>query len=96
VTHPFHPLHGKTLTFIEARTAWGEDRVYFLDNNGERRRIPTAWTSVAAPSTFEAVSAGRAHFRIDDLLQLVALLSLQRKIDRPKKGSPVKRKVLSK
>jgi hypothetical protein len=96
VTHPFHPLRGKKLKFIEARSAWGEDRVYFLDDKGERRRIPTAWTSVVAPNAFHALSAGRSHFRVDDLLQLVALLGAHKKAGRPKGGSVPKRKVLSK
>lgn len=35
---------------------------------------------MAAPSVFEALSAGRSHFRIQDLLQLVVLIARQREV----------------
>lgn len=63
---------------IERRTTWGEDRVYFNDEKGEFRRMPTAWTSVSARSVFEKISAGRSHFRVEDLLQLVALIAQEK------------------
>ncbi len=75
ITHPFHPLRGKTFKLIERRTTWGEDRVYFRDGKNEFRRIPTAWTSVSTRNVFETISAGRSHFRVEDLLQLVALIA---------------------
>jgi hypothetical protein len=78
ITHPFHPLRGKAFKLIERRTTWGEDRVYFRDDKCEFRRIPTAWTSVAARNVFEAISAGRSHFRVEDLLQLVALIAQEK------------------
>jgi hypothetical protein len=78
ITHPFHPLRGKTFKLIERRTTWGEDRVYFHDVSGEFRRLPTAWTSVSARSVFETISAGRSHFRVEDLLQLVALIAQEK------------------
>jgi hypothetical protein len=37
-----------------------------------------------APDPFETVSAGRSHFRVDNLLQLVALIS---RLSKAKKGS---------
>jgi hypothetical protein len=54
--------------------------------------LPAAWTSAAAPDLFVTISAGRSHFRIEDLLQLVAL------IDRlmPAAGGKRKRAVSSK
>jgi hypothetical protein len=78
ITHPFHPLRGKTFKLIERRTTWGEDRVYFHDVSGEFRRLPTAWTSVSARGVFETISAGRSHFRVEDLLQLVALIAQEK------------------
>jgi hypothetical protein len=78
ITHPFHPLRGKTFELIESRKTWGEDRVYFHDNNGELRRIPTAWTSVSTRGVFETISAGRSHFRLEDLLQLVTLIAQEK------------------
>ncbi len=65
---------------MDRRTTWGEDRVYYHDEMGRLRRLPAAWTSVAALSPFEALSAGRSHFRIEDLLQLVTLIARQREV----------------
>jgi len=80
VTHPFHPLCGREFTLVDRRTTWGEDRVYYYDEAGRLRRLPAAWTSVVTPTPFEVLSAGRSHFRIDDLLQLVALITRQREV----------------
>ncbi len=77
VTHPFHPLYGQEFALIERRSAWGEERVYFHDDSGRLRRIAAAWTNAAGPDPFDMVSGGRSHFRIDDLLQLVALIERQ-------------------
>ncbi|MBI2527758.1 MAG: hypothetical protein HYV93_17465 [Candidatus Rokubacteria bacterium] len=52
---------------------WGGDRVLFEDG-GRVRSLPTAWTSIANPDPFVAVSAGRSFFRIHDLLALVDLI----------------------
>src|SRR5262249_33110933 len=73
-THVFHPLYGRELTLVDQYLAWGEDRVCFHDDNGELRYLPTAWTSLAPPDPFAQASAGRSHFRIEDLLQLTALI----------------------
>ena len=59
---------------IEYRHAWGEERVYFLDSSGQMQRLPAAWTDVAGEDPFVAVAAGRSPLRVEDLLQLVALL----------------------
>ena len=80
VTHPFHPLYGHEFALADRRTTWGEDRVYYHDETGTLRRLPAAWTSVAVRSPFEVVSAGRSHFRIEDLLQLAALIARQREV----------------
>jgi hypothetical protein len=77
VTHPFHPLYGREFVLVDRRQTWGEDRVYFIDETNTLRRLPAAWTSAAAPTVFEVIAAGRSHFRIDDLLRLVALIVRQ-------------------
>ena len=63
---------------MDRRSTWGEDRVYYHDETGRLRRLPAAWTSVATASPFEVLSAGRSHFRVEDMLQLVALIARQR------------------
>jgi hypothetical protein len=80
VTHPFHPLCGREFELVDRRSTWGEDRVYYHDETGRLRRLPAAWTSLAALTPFEVLSARRSHFRVEDLLQLVALIARQREL----------------
>ena len=72
--HPFHPLNGKSFEILSHRSSWGEDRVTFHDREGRFRSLPAPWTSVVGPDPFVALSAGRALFRTEDLLALVALV----------------------
>jgi hypothetical protein len=64
----------------DRRLTWGEDRVYYYDEAGALRRLPASWTSIGASTVFEKVSAGRSHFRTEDLLQLVTLIARQREV----------------
>ena len=84
VTHVFHPLYGRELRLIDQYLAWGEDRVCFRDDGGGLRYLPTAWTSLAPPDPFVRTSAGRSHFRIEDLLRLATLIAQQAPAQRPK------------
>jgi hypothetical protein len=73
VTHPFHPLFGQEYVQLDRRLTWGADRVYFEDA-GRLRRLPASWTSAADPDPFVELSAGRAFFRVEDLLRLTELV----------------------
>ena len=44
-----------------------------FEDGGRVRSLPTAWTSLASPDPFVAVSAGRSFFRIQDLVALLEL-----------------------
>jgi uncharacterized protein DUF5372 len=74
VTHPFHPRAGREYLVVAVRQTWGEDRVFFLDEDGTQRSLPSAWTDAAAPDPFVVVAAGRSAFRVADLLDVAALL----------------------
>ena len=74
VTHPFHPLRGQTFELLTYRFNWGEDRVMYVGSSGRTRSLPVAWTSVAPIDPFVSVAAGRAVFRLEDLLALTALI----------------------
>ena len=74
MTHPFHPRHGRDYVVVAVRNTWGEDRVFFLDEDGTQRSLPCVWTDVAAPDPFVVVAAGRSALRLVDLLDLAALL----------------------
>jgi hypothetical protein len=73
VTHPFHPRSGERYVLVMQRHTWGEQRVFFHDQQGQLQSLPTAWTSVAAPDPFVRRAAGRALFRPHDLLALARL-----------------------
>ena len=75
MTHPFHPLSGHEFGLVDRRRTWGEDRVYYLDEREELKRLPAAWTSAGAVDPFVAISAGRSCFRTADLLALVSLIA---------------------
>jgi Family of unknown function (DUF5372) len=75
VTHPFHPWRGREFVFVVARRTWGEDRVFFLDEDGVQRSLLRAWTDFADVDPFVALAAGRSPFRVGDLLALVELIA---------------------
>jgi hypothetical protein len=65
---------GQEFRLVTTRQSWGEDRVYFHDASGRLCSFPTSFTSLAPPDPFVAISAGRAHFRIEDLIKLAKLV----------------------
>src|SRR5450755_2267634 len=74
VTHLFHPWVGREFVLVGIRQAWGEDRVFFFDDDGAQRSLPTAWTDAVAPDPFVALSGGRSAFRVADLVALGELI----------------------
>ena len=56
------------------RQNWAEDRVYFEDDRKKLRSLPSQWTSLVSDDPALVVAAGRAHFRVAELLVLVTLL----------------------
>ena len=60
--------------FVAVRQTWGEDRVFFLDEEGVQRSLPRGWTDAADVDVFVALAAGRSALRVADLLELVELL----------------------
>ena len=75
ITHPFHPLRGRTFPSVDCRQTWGEDRVYFHDDSGLLARLPLQWTDVLPDDLTVVMGAGRAHFRYDDLCRFADLLA---------------------
>ena len=58
---------------MAVRHSWGEDRVFFLDEEGTQCSLPRAWTDVADPDPFVVLAGGRSPLRVEDLLALVEL-----------------------
>jgi hypothetical protein len=75
VTHPFHPLHGRSFPFLSRRNTWGAPRVQFVDQSTDQVcSLPVAWTNLGAAEPFVELAAGRALLRPADLLLLSTLL----------------------
>jgi hypothetical protein len=74
ITHPFHPLSGQQFALVTYRHSFGDHRVCFHDADGRLRSIPVAWTSLVAPDPAVLLAAGRAPFRVGDLLAVARLL----------------------
>ena len=70
VSHPFHPLYGRTIPLVEVRRNWSETRVFYRGSSDRLLSIPAAWTTLSEPDPFLALTGGRAAFRCEDLLAL--------------------------
>jgi hypothetical protein len=53
---------------------FGEDRVFYRDPDGRLRYLAARWTSLGTPDPFVIVAAGRAYFRLEDLIRLAELI----------------------
>jgi hypothetical protein len=56
------------------RPCWGEDRVFFHHDDGRLTSIPALWTSLGAVDPFVWLAAGRAYFRVEDLIAVADLV----------------------
>jgi len=62
------------------KNAWGEDRVYFYNEDQQLTVIPANWTNVVAIDPVVTIAAGQAPFRANDLLEIARMIhSLSRK-----------------
>jgi uncharacterized protein DUF5372 len=58
------------LEVVAQAREWGEERVYYRDPSGRMRLLPVRWTSMAVLDPFVLIAAGRAYFRLEDLIRL--------------------------
>lgn len=66
------------------RHNWGVDQVYYHDDAGRLRILPITWTSLNAEDPAVTLGAGRAPFKLADLLELARLLEhLQEHLSHP-------------
>jgi hypothetical protein len=82
ITHPFHPLRGTEYELVTRKFNWGEDRVFYYDQLGALKSFTTNVTDLITADDFARISAGRSAFRLDDLLELRALLDRRQRTDR--------------
>ena len=74
IIHPFHPYKGTEFEIDQVRNVAVERRVFFFNQKGRKSSVPLAWTDIGAQDPFVVLSAGRALFRLEDLLRLVCLI----------------------
>lgn len=76
MTHPFHPWTDREFLFLSVGHNWGEDRVFFLDDDGIKHSLPLGWTDAASFDVFVEIAAGRSPFRVEDLIVLADLVAV--------------------
>jgi hypothetical protein len=74
IIHPFHPYRNIEFEIESVRRLPGECRVFFLNTKGRKSSVPLDWTDIGPKDLFVVVSAGRALFRVEDLLGLARLI----------------------
>ena len=74
IIHPFHPLSGKQVELVEHRCIFTESFVYFHDDDGHLREIPSGWTDFVQGDAFVELAAGRSQLHAGCLLELVDLV----------------------
>jgi hypothetical protein len=67
-------LVGREFAIITYRQNWGEDRVYFHDDQGRLTSLPTQWTSLFSEDPLISLSNAESFFRVPDLLELAQLM----------------------
>ncbi len=75
ITHPFHPKKGQRFELIDCQRRWGQWRVYHLTEDGQQAFLPASWTDVGPKDPFVEQAQGRAIARVEDLLDLVTMLT---------------------
>ena len=75
IIHPFHPCRDRPLSLVTVRQNWGEDILYYHDQEGRLVSVSARWTDMVAPDPVISISAGRSPFRLEDLLELTRLVT---------------------
>ena len=74
VTHPHHPLHGRSFPFYSRVTTGCVRLVRCVGEDETPLTLQVAWTSYRQEDEFERASAGRSLWRADDLRTLRAVV----------------------
>ena len=69
------------MVLVGVRHNWGEDRVFFVNEEGTQCSLPRGWTDAADPDLFVALADGRSALRVEELLALVELVDGLRAAD---------------
>jgi hypothetical protein len=74
---------------VAERSSRHGEQVWYERGDGSVASIPQAWTDLAAPDPFSALSGGRAHFFPESLAALAELVAAIRGGAAPKGGKGV-------
>lgn len=74
MTHPFHPLSGQQFVCLGQRHSRYGSWLLLEVGEEELHGVPPQWTDVAAADPERVLGAGRACFRVSDLVQLADLV----------------------
>lgn len=75
ITHPFHPLSGQEFVLVAERSSRHGDRIWYEQPDGSVGSVPLGWTDRGEGDPFVALAAGRAHFRAEELVELVEVMA---------------------
>jgi len=79
VTHPFHPLSGRSCVCVGERYNRYGTRLLLQGDDGRVHSIPPHWTDLVDPDPEVIFGRGRALFRVVDLVDLAGLLARLRR-----------------
>lgn len=65
---------------LAVRRTWAESRVDCCDDSGAVLTLSLAWTSLAEVDPYTVINAGRAPFRVRELLAVVALVARHERV----------------
>ena len=75
ITHPFHPLSGQAFILVAERSSRHGDRIWYEQPDGSVGSVPRSWTDHGEGDPFVTLAAGEAHFRAEDLMELLELMA---------------------
>ena len=83
VNHPCHPLYGYHFELIRSFNSLGTLRVEFFGPDGQRLSLPASCTTLAEEDPYIQFAHPGALFRLPDLVELAAFVSLIRSRKQP-------------
>lgn len=75
-------MFGKKFLLIKYNQNWGEDRVFFHNDQEELTSLPAIWTSLFPEDPWKSVTNIKSFFRVPDLLELIQLIKKNNDINK--------------
>ena len=75
ITHPFHPLRGKSFPILKARSVAGVETLVLQGSPRGTFAVPKEWTDRADPPSFNTSNGELPIFDLGCLLALVELIT---------------------